>query len=253
MFLFHSLSVNECDKLQLQLILGDGLFPGSGGRFQGISECPRFVLNFWTIVVFVPFDILPRMLARSLSVLWIGSVTVCSEFPLPFNTLLQACLKQLHHSFGADPGYCVYTHMPLAVQTLGAHPKLRFLVSTETRLSVSSPSLIKNPSPLLLLTSALLLYNSEPCKKKVQPDSINIAVRFSALLSPSTIILDVFPVVWSSSICFGGVLLCSLPADTYPGGLFWADNLNEFDWLRYKYTVLQTYNKHREHMLACCI
>ncbi len=81
MFLFHSLSVNECDKLQLQLILGDSLFPGSGGRFQGISECPRFVLNFWTIVVFVPFDILPRMLARSLSVLWIGSVTVCSEFP----------------------------------------------------------------------------------------------------------------------------------------------------------------------------
>ncbi len=166
MFLFHSISVNECDKLQLHLILGDSLFPGSGGRFQGISECPRFVLNFWTIVVFVPFDILPRMLARSLSVLWIGSVTVCSEFPLPFYTLLQACLKQLHHNFGADPGYCVYTHMPLAVQTLGAHPKLRFLVSTETRLSVSSPSLIKNPSPLLLLTSALLLYNSEPCKKK---------------------------------------------------------------------------------------
>ncbi len=34
-----------------------------------------------------------------------------------------------------------------------------------------------------------------------------------------------------------------LSADTYPGGLYWADNLNEFDWLRYKYTVLQIYNQ----------
>lgn len=86
----------------------------------------EFFFNLSLKYSFVPFDILPRMLARSLSVLWIGSLTVCSEFPPSFNTLLQACLKQLLHNFDADPGYSVYTHMPLAVQTLGAHPKFRF-------------------------------------------------------------------------------------------------------------------------------
>lgn len=89
-----------------------------------------------------------------------------------FALLSTLCSKRVWSNYSIilvlTPSSSIYTHMRvISCANIRSTSKIEILVSTETRLSVSSPSLIKNPSPLLLLSRHnLLRYNSQPCKKK---------------------------------------------------------------------------------------